>query len=79
MKVTNKEVAFELCEKRFNLPATIDGVCPKCGSPFSKNYEDHYLSYPFTNKDMTEHLYCSHCEHEWNVKIRLTLKLEIVD
>lgn len=61
--------------KRFYVPCTARGACPKCQAPFERDFEEHYLSYPTMNSVQIITLYCEKCEHEWGVPMRLDVTL----
>jgi hypothetical protein len=78
----NEEVQLDV--KRFYIPGyIIHSTCPKCGQEASNDFGDHYLSYPHTGiQDYS--FYCEDmegngCKHTWTVKIRLSVKLELVE
>lgn len=63
--------------KRFYFPATIKTTC-KCGKPIAYHGTEHYLSYPKLNAPQKLVLWCEHCDAEREIKIRLSLRVEVV-
>ncbi len=79
LKIEQADTPFEIDVKRFYLPVTITATCPKCGATVTRDFEEHYLSYPSTNEPIEEMLYCGGkggCENEWPVSLILRLTLE---
>jgi hypothetical protein len=80
LKLTGTVGPFDTDVKRFGLPGVkLEGVCPKCQAPFSRDFTDQYLSYPRANETIQVGLYCGPCEHEWEVPMRLRVTLELVE
>lgn len=75
--ITNKAEPFEVEVKRFYLPAVLTCDCPACGVPAVCDMENDYLSYPMANKPFDQGLCCRECEHEWNVSLTLTVRVEV--
>ena len=80
MSVENGErPVFRLDAKRLHLPGVV--VCDKCpGCGEEKRYDlsyHEYLSTPLVNEPFEEGLYCDSCGHEWTVRLRLVLRLEV--
>lgn len=74
-----KAVPFEVDVKRFPFSDKIRYTCPKCGKKRTLNglmYD--YLSYPTANKEFDLGCYCHECDHEWNVKAILHIRLEVL-
>lgn len=70
---------FKIDDKRFRLPGcTISGDCPKCKKQFERDLGDHYLTYPEANEPFDLVLWCSECDHEWVVTMRLNITMEFV-
>lgn len=70
---------FEIEVKRFYLPGLDVRVeCPNCKRTVEVPGDGHYLSYPPANAPFTHTVWCSDCEHEWPIKLLLTVKLEVV-
>lgn len=71
--------------KRFYVPGfVLKTKCPKCGGDFERDYGEDYLSYPPVGKPFKETLYCcadvddgGTCEHEWEVTLRLDVRLSV--
>jgi len=65
--------------KRLYIPGTIlSDTCPKCKIENNVDLADQYLSYPKANEPYDYGFYCSECSHEWNRKILVTLKAELL-
>jgi len=81
MKIVSNEETFEVDVKRFYLPGvSLEGKCPKCDGTVVEDFSrENYLSYPMANEVFEHGLYCEHCAHEWTVKLRLVLKLDLVE
>lgn len=80
MKATIKPVhkPFELELKRCYLPFVLRSTCPKCGT--EAVYDDsYYLSYPKVGEPESYTVLCEECNFKWELKLRLTLNLEVVD
>jgi hypothetical protein len=72
-------MSFEIEVKRFYVPGVVlTATCPKCGAVKEVDLGDHYLSYPKANEPNDYGFYCSECSHEWNRKILVTLKVELL-
>lgn len=70
---------FKIDDKRFYLPdCKLSGDCPNCRAVFERDFREHYLSYPDANEPFDLHLWCPKCDHEWVVRVRLNISLEIV-
>jgi hypothetical protein len=64
--------------KRFHLPYAVVDDCPKCARVVRhKLSSDDYLSYPELGP-FQKWMWCSGCDHEWKVKLRLDIRLEAV-
>lgn len=66
--------------KRFYM----DGVqfkrpCPNCKAEVEKDFAYDYLSFPKVNKPIHLHMYCTGCEHEWQIKAKLNMSLELLE
>ena len=71
--------AFKIDGKRFYLPGcSLSGICPKCSERFERDFREHYLAYPDANEPFDLCLWCPKCDHEWVVRVRLNISLEIV-
>ena len=77
MKVKKLNRSTSIDVKRFYLPAIIKGKCPKCGTPTEIDLESDYLSYPILNEFECRHLYCSECEHEQEIEIKIEMTLSV--
>jgi len=77
-KITGEIPAGELEIKHLYFPGVvISDTCPNCGKECSTDLSRHSTSYPVVNKPSTFGMYCGDgCEHEWEVPILFTLKLE---
>jgi len=70
---------FKIDDKRFRLPGCkLSGDCPHCGKKFERDFEEHYLSYPEANEAFDLVLWCPECDHEWTVRVRLHIALELL-
>lgn len=80
MKLTNPSKPFEIEDgKRFYIPgAKLEGECPGCGAPYTHDFGEQYLSYPKVNTSHKVGCYCDKCDHEWSVRIRVNLSLELL-
>jgi hypothetical protein len=81
-KITGEIAAGELEIKHLYFPGVvISDTCPNCGKECSTDLGRHATSYPIVNKPTTFGMYCGDgcdgCEHEWEVPILLTFKMEI--
>lgn len=76
MKITPHET--QELDKRQALPYTITLDCPKCGVEWNSNNHDYFGSYLPVNKAFDKEFYCRECEHEWDVKMLITLRVEAV-
>ncbi len=68
-------------DKRTRIPFIVKDACPNCKAPFEADLsESHYLSYPTANADFDFGCHCIECDHEWEHKlylqVRLTLAIE---
>ena len=68
-------------DKRTNLPFVLYDECPECSNPFEADLSTiHYLSHPTANTDFNFGCYCNECDHEWDrrlhLQVRLTLAIE---
>jgi uncharacterized protein YbaR (Trm112 family) len=70
---------FKIDEKRFGIPATLSGDCPKCRKPFVRAFDTQYISYPKVNTPIKVDLYCHECEHEWPIQMQINVSLSLVD
>lgn len=78
MRITGKPIPFQ-GEKRQYIPGyTLIGKCPKCEADYSRDFEDHYLSYPTINEAIEYDCYCHKCEHEWVAKIKISMRVRLV-
>jgi hypothetical protein len=73
--VTVSDKPFAIETKRFLFPARVETCCEECGHALCK---DEYISYPAFNDTETVAFYCSHCEHETEVKLKLTIGVEVL-
>jgi hypothetical protein len=65
--------------KRFYIPGCkLSGKCPGCKKKFERDFGESYLGYPEANKVFDLTLYCPKCEHEWTVRVRLNVSLDLV-
>lgn len=69
--------AITIEKKRFYVPAILRSVCPSCEVPYKRDLNDQYLSYPPCNVPFREHLYCGECDHEWDVDLRLDVRVTL--
>lgn len=70
---------FEIEVKRFYLPFTIHSCCPACGLADECDLQaEQYLSYPAIGTPESVGFYCSECDHEWEVNVKLGITLELV-
>lgn len=70
---------FKIDVKRFYLPGcTLSGVCPNCKKAFERDFGSRYLAYPKANESFDVFLWCSECDHEWVVAMRLNVTLELL-
>lgn len=83
--IKNESDPFELDDKRFYLPASITAKCPHCGKEVEHSFDDDYLSYPTANEPFNHFNHVMYCggedgsaDHEFRVRVRLTVKLEEV-
>lgn len=77
MKIIHTNSKIELA-KRFYAPVEIYDDCPCCGTEVIEDFDDHYLSYPVTNKPFKVYLYCSGCSESWSHEVMLKIRLEKV-
>ena len=63
--------------KRFYTPFVIEASCPQCGERVKRDCDDHYFSYPPLGVPFNEGMWCSGCEHEWDVRIQLDITLAL--
>lgn len=66
-------------DKRTHLPIKVHDDCPQCGQKNTIDLTDQYLSYPIPGKPYDLGFYCDNCEHEWQIKVRLKVALELVE
>lgn len=79
--IKGKPVAFELDDKRFYIPGfKLQDICPKCKTKYEKDYKENYIMYPKANSTIKDTLYCNNdnCGHEWEVKVKINVSIEIV-
>lgn len=80
IEIEHGEGAIDLDVKRFRMNGVVlKTKCPKCGADHERDFGDHYLAYPSANEDFDETLYCSECFHEWEVRLRLDLRLRVAE
>jgi hypothetical protein len=78
MRLEDPKQPFPVDVKRFYVPfAKLEGECPNCHEPIVYAFGDQYLSYPTANAVNDFGLWCSKCDHEWSVKIRLDITLTL--
>lgn len=66
-------------EKRFYLPGIrIEDTCPSCGKDAREDFSREYLFYPSFGVPQILNMYCGHCDHEWELKYKLDLSMEII-
>ena len=66
--------------KRLNLPGVeVKTSCPKCGRPWVRNLAEHHLSSPVVGQPSDLYGYCQACEHEWSVKVILSITLKVAE
>lgn len=79
-KIKGKVGEFEMDVKRFYVPGVkIEGKCPACKGKVVNDLGQNYIGYPLVNQDFYETMYCSECNEEWKVIIRLNVTLELVE
>lgn len=66
---------FELGEKHFSTPYSIEGNCPKCNVEM---WQDVHLFYVWFNKVQEQQMRCGECKHIWNVNIKIVFDIVIV-
>jgi hypothetical protein len=72
-------MSFELEIKRLYVPGVVlSGTCPKCEKVNNVDLGNQYLSYPKVDEPHDYGFYCEGCGHEWNRKIMVTLKVELL-
>ena len=76
VKVLDKPFTVDV--KRLYLPIILKEACPKCSEVHVQDLQDDYISYPVFNGEEHMYFYCSECEHEWQPKIKISLKVEEV-
>lgn len=77
-KKLKKGSDFELDIKRCYMPGyEITDTC-YCGAELHDDLGDNYLSYPTVNAPFEHTLYCNECDAEKEIKLLLTLNLELV-
>lgn len=65
--------------KRFHVPgAVLTGECPKCGATYEHDFGESYLSYPRANEPEDFTCWCSACDHEWVIRLKLVISLALV-
>ena len=64
--------------KRFYLPGFEEtSACPKCGEKSTFDGNSEYIGYPVYNAWKDIDFCCGGCDHEWVVKIRIRLTVEV--
>lgn len=64
--------------KRLYLPGvTAQWTCPSCGIDGGCDYGNEYLNYPDMNKAFDLHQWCPECNHEWSVKVVLSVQFHV--
>jgi len=63
--------------KRFYFPLIINLKCPHCQSEVTRDFSDHYLSYPKLNKKITEGFYCKSCDKEFEADMFLRISIDV--
>jgi hypothetical protein len=65
--------------KRFYLPGvSVICKCKTCKKDVQKDFGDNYLSYPTTNEPFSHTMYCSECDGETVIWLKLNLSLTAV-
>ena len=77
LEIKGEIVEDELDVKRFYMPGIVlKSKCPKCGASCEIDLSQEYLSYPTVNKPFDHLIYCDECDHEWEERLILKIKLE---
>lgn len=78
MKIVSKlKPGTEIDVKRFHLPGVkLVGMCPECDTRYQLDLAVDYLSNPLVG-DNTHTCWCSDCDHEWEVTLKLGITLEL--
>jgi hypothetical protein len=77
MKIEGEYTAYISDVKRFHLEgAYIKGSCPNCDAEYIR---DNYFAYPTINEPFDLTCYCEECDHEWTVKIKIEVKLTLIE
>jgi hypothetical protein len=45
--------------------------CPKCGKELQYDVRDNYLSWPESNQDIFFYVYCSHCDSDIKLPVKI--------
>lgn len=51
--------------------------CPKCDYETKHDFASDYLAYPEVNRPFDHGCYCPKCDHEWTVRLTLSLALAV--
>lgn len=63
--------------KRCYMPGiTVADHCPKCSTPWERDMEDHYISYPRVGVPHDVRGHCQECGHQWPVMVILRVTVE---
>lgn len=80
MKIISSKPTGEIDVKRFYLDGVVvSGNCPKCKEPVELDLGEQYLSYPPMNKPFKESMYCQECDHEFEVKLRVNISVDLIE
>ena len=82
MRIKKVKRGMQLPKRTYLEGVYFDTDCPKCGSKCSRDFGDHYLSYPVIGSYEEFFMYCYKCDHEWEageIKVDLTATIKEVD
>ena len=77
-KILNKTKPYELDVKRCYLPFSIITNCPNCGSTIERDVSTDYLSFPYLNSKECVGLYCTECENDFVIDIKISINVDIL-
>jgi hypothetical protein len=75
-KILSDTMQGEIDVKRFYMSGVqVEDVCPKCGDTLTYDGEEQYVSNPTAGSEIDLHMYCEDCDHEWDIKVQLQVKI----
>lgn len=58
--------------KRCYVPGVVINTnCPNCGEQIERDFGNQYLSYPRTGSWKKDAMYCTECDHEFTIELKL--------